>query len=59
MWNAELLDNVEAGMKTALLLDSSKVYSVKVPFIDRGQLVKEPDVRAAADLAVKHRVLII
>lgn len=59
MWNAELLENVEAGMKMAVQLDSSKVYSVKIPFIDRGQLVKEPDVRAAADLAVQHRVLII
>ena len=60
VWNEEMLANVEAGEKVAVQLDSaSKVYSVRVPFSERGQLVKEADVRTAADLAVQHRILIL
>lgn len=59
IWNQELLLHIEAGLEAVGKMSSFKPYNVLIPFSERAQLVLENNVKEAADLAVKHRILIL
>ena len=40
-------------------MSAFKPYDVLIPFSERAQLLLETNVKEAADLAVKHRILIV
>lgn len=59
VWNQEVLQHIEAGREAVGKMSSFKQYNVLIPFSERAQLVRESNVKEAADLAVKHHILIL
>lgn len=59
VWNQEVLQHIEAGREAVGKMSSFKSYNVLIPFSERGQLVSDRNVKEAADLATKHRILIL
>lgn len=59
VWNQKVVQHIEAGREAVDKMSSFKQYNVFIPFSERAQLVLETKVKEAADLAVKHRILIL
>ena len=59
VWNQEVLQHIEAGREAVGKMSTFKSYNVLIPFSERAQLVTESNVKEAADLATKHRILIL
>jgi len=59
LWNQQVLQHIEAGREAVTKMSSFKPYDVFIPFSERAQLLLETSVKEAADLAVKHRILIL
>ena len=59
LWNQQVLEHIQAGREAVAKMTSFKPYDVFIPFSERAQLLLETNVKEAADLAVKHRILIL
>lgn len=59
LWNQQVLHHIQAGREAVEKISTFKPYNVLIPFSERAQLLLETSVREAADLAVKHRILIL
>lgn len=59
VWNQEVLEHIEAGREAVGKMSSFKPYNVLIPFSERAQLASDSNVKKAADLAIKHRILIL
>ena len=59
LWNQQVLHHIQAGREAVEKMSTFKPYNVLIPFSERAQLLLETSVKEAADLAVKHRILIL
>lgn len=59
LWDQEVLQHIEAGLKNISKMSTFKSYDVLIPFSERVQLLHETSVKEVADLAVEHRILIV
>lgn len=59
VWDKQVLQHIQAGLENVAKMSAFKPYDVLIPFSERAQLLLETNVKEAADLAVKHRILIV
>ena len=59
VWNRDTIDNIDAGRQAMKRVESFRSYSVFVSFQERLQLLNDKSVRETAQLALKHRILIV
>ena len=59
LWNQQVLHDIQAGREAVGKMATFKCYDVLIPFSERAQLLLDTSVKEAAELAVKHRILIL